>query len=127
VTVKAGVPVTIDAGKTVNDVHDIAIGPDAYMGDLARNLFQPGPSGLSLDARGIFPSQSPAQPLTFDGTQNGGFFSTGALDTDAKSPLPSKVTVTFTKPGTYHYVCLFHSDGVYRPGAENMQGTITVQ
>ena len=119
-TVAAGTPITVDAGSNVDDVHDIAIGPDAYMKNAASNLFQPGPAGVTLGAEGIYPSQPGA--LTFDGTQNGGFVSTGAFDTDPKSPLPSKTTITFTKPGTYHYVCLFHSDGV-----QGMSGTITVQ
>jgi plastocyanin len=121
-TVKAGTPVTVDAGTNVNDVHDIVIGPDAYMGEAAKNLFQPGETGVGLLASALYPSQPPSQPLTFDGTQNGGFLSTGAFDTDPATPLPSKSTVTFTKPGTYHYVCLFHSDGVH-----GMEGMITVQ
>ena len=30
-TVAAGTPITVDAGSNVNDVHDLAIGPDAFM------------------------------------------------------------------------------------------------
>jgi plastocyanin len=74
----------------------------------------------------VYPSQPGTSGLTFDGTQNGGFLSTGAFGAKG-SVLPTKTTITFTKPGTYSYVCLFHSNGVYAPGAENMQGTITVQ
>ena len=125
VTVPANTPVTIDAGTTSNDTHDLVIGPDAYMADTANNLFQGGPGGVDLIASAIYPSQ-PGGSLTFDGSQNGGFLSTGAF-AGKGGPLPNKTTITFTKPGTYKYVCLFHSNGVYAPGAENMQGTITVK
>lgn len=121
-TVAAGTPVTVDAGSKVNDIHDLAIGPEPYMLAIGQTVFSPGPSGVGLLGSALFPSQPPAAPLTFDGTQNGGFVSTGAFDTDSSTPLPSKTTITFTAPGTYHYVCLFHSDGVH-----GMSGTITVQ
>jgi len=58
----------------------------------------------------------------FDGSQNGGYFNSGAIDTDKATPLPPSTTVTFSKPGTYKYICLFHSDGEH-----GMEGTITVQ
>jgi plastocyanin len=121
-TVAAGTPVTIDAGSRVDDIHDLAIGPQAYMQSIGQTVFSPGPNGVGLLASAVFPSQPSTAPLTFDGTQNGGFISTGAFDSDSSTPLPSKTTITFTKPGTYHYVCLFHSDGV-----NGMSGTITVQ
>jgi plastocyanin len=125
-TVPANTPITIDAGSSVNDTHNLVIGPAGYMADAAKNVFQPGPAGFDLLASAVYPSQPGTSGLTFDGTQNGGFLSTGAFGAKG-SVLPTKTTITFTKPGTYSYVCLFHSNGVYAPGAENMQGTITVQ
>jgi len=124
-TVKAGAPVTVDTGSVVADVHDLVIGPEDFMkaNSAEQGLFQPGPSGVGLAAAAVYPSQGPfGTAVTFDGTQNGGFVNTGALDTDPATPLPSKTTITFTKPGTYRYVCLFHSDGV-----NGMAGTITVE
>lgn len=123
-TVKAGEPVTITAGKTVDDVHNLAIGPVSYLKTHSGegDLFQPAPgfSSVGLAPEVIYPSQPGS--AVFDGTQNGGYFNSGAIDTDKASPLPSSTTVTFTKPGTYKYICLFHSDGEH-----GMQGTITVQ
>jgi plastocyanin len=123
-TVKVGQPVTISSGKTINFIHDFAIGPDQYMKDTASGFFQPGPTGVTLGAPVIYPSQpAGAGALTFDGTQNGGYVNTGLLDTDPSTPtVPNKATITFTKPGAYKYVCLIHSDGI-----QGMSGTITVQ
>ena len=121
-TVKVGQPVTIDAGKRMNDVHNLAIGPEAYMKQLTGTLFgeQPGAAGLPLNPAGVYPSQ-PTAPLTYGGGAQE-FVNTGFLDTDAKTPLASKTSITFTKAGTYTYVCNIHSDGV-----QGMTGTIEVQ
>jgi plastocyanin len=122
-TVKSGTTVTIDTGNKVSDVHDLAIGPDAFMSGLSQGLITgPGAGGLGINPAVVYPSQPPAAPAVFGGTENGGFVNTGLLDTDVKSPLPSSARITFTTPGTYKYICLIHSDGI-----QGMGGTITVQ
>jgi plastocyanin len=128
-TVPVNTPVTIDGGDRLNDIHNLAIGPAPYLkslsGDEEGKLFQPTETGLNLAAEVIYSSQPPTAPFAFSGTENGGFFNSGTLDTDAATPLPSKTTVTFTAPGQYTYYCLFHGDGV-NPD-QSMSGTITVQ
>ena len=122
-TVKSGTTVTIDTGTRVTDVHDLAIGPDAFMTTLNQALITgPGAGGLGINPAIAYPSQPPTAPAVFGGTENGGFVNTGLLDTDPTSPLPGSARITFTTPGTYKYVCLVHSDGI-----NGMAGTITVQ
>jgi plastocyanin len=58
--------------------------------------------------------------VSFDGSNHGnGYFNTGVLDADDKSPFPSKDQVTFTKAGTYTYYCAVHGN--------DMSGEIVVQ
>jgi plastocyanin len=121
-TVKAGTTVTIGAGKRATDIHDLAIGPEAFMRQTSQGLIRgPGAGGLAISPTVLYPSQPPTAPAIFGGTENGGFVNTGLLDTDDASPLPGTAQITFTTPGTYSYICLIHSDGV-----NGMGGTITV-
>jgi plastocyanin len=94
-----------------------------YAEKLARSLGAPlpgtgqgGPPVLGFPGAIVYPSQ-PGE-LTYDGTQNGGFVSTGILDGDAKSPIPQSRKITFTAPGTFSYICLIHPE---------MKATLTVQ
>lgn len=117
--VKAGQPIALETGKQVNDLHNLAIGPIEWMKNVSPFDVKP-PTDFFLSATVAYPSQSPLSgPLTFDGTQNGGFVNSGALDSSAATALPSKSTLTITKPGSYTYYCLFH--------APDMTGTITVE
>jgi plastocyanin len=118
-SVKVGQPVTITTGKRVDDTHNLSIGPDAYQRELSKTLFQPGDAGVTLNPVGVYPS-APSVPLSFDGGPQS-FVNTGFLDTDKASPLQPTSAITFTTPGTYHFVCNIHSDGV-----RGMAATITV-
>jgi plastocyanin len=40
------------------------------------------------------------------------------LDSIAASPLPRSTAITFTRPGTYEYICIIHG--------KDMKGTVTV-
>jgi plastocyanin len=61
-----------------------------------------------LDPRIFYPS-SPTSPIRLDPTAHGnGFANTGHLDRDPGTSLPPSSTITFTKPGVYHYVCVIH-------------------
>jgi plastocyanin len=45
----------------------------------------------------------------YDGTGHGnGFLNTGVLDREAATPSPPSAQVTFSKAGTYDYICLIH-------------------
>jgi len=114
-TVKAGVPITFTMSKTSTEIHNVALGPEPYIAELAKNFF--GPAGI--DPTTLYPSEAPGTPAVFDGTNHGnGYINTGIIDVDGATPMPEKATITFTKPGTYDYYCIVH-------GAE-MKGKITV-
>jgi hypothetical protein len=91
----------------------VAVGPEAYV--LGQTL--EGPGG-SLNPFVVYPSDPVLPPLT-PTTHGNGYLATGLLDTDSKSPLPNKQTITFTTPGTYVYYCNIHQP--------DMKGTIVVQ
>jgi plastocyanin len=64
-----------------------------------------------------FPSDPPPT-LVADGSNHGnGFVNTGVIDGDAASPQATSSQVTFSKAGTYNYICLIHPD---------MKGSIVV-
>ena len=112
-TVKAGTPVTFQMSRNSTEIHNVALGPEAYIAELAKNFL--GPNGL--DPLTLYSSDAAA--LAYDGANHGnGYINTGVLDTDAATPLPARNAITFTKPGTYTYYCVVH-------GGE-MKGTITV-
>jgi plastocyanin len=114
-TVKAGVPVTFRMSKTSTEIHNVALGPEAYIAELAQKFF--GPAGI--DPTTLYPSEPPGTALVHDGASHGnGYVNTGIIDVDAATPMPSSSTITFTKPGTYDYYCIVH-------GAE-MKGKVTV-
>jgi plastocyanin len=114
-TVKVGEPVTFEMSKGSTEIHNVALGPEDYIGGLAQRFF--GPQGL--DAMTVYPSDAPGTPLVYDGTNHGnGYLNTGILDAEGPTPQPDKASITFTKAGTYTYYCVVH-------GAE-MKGTIKV-
>jgi plastocyanin len=70
-----------------------------------------------FDPRAVYPS-SPGTPIPLGPTSHGnGFASTGGLDRDPATPLAPNSSITFTKPGVYHFRCLIHPF---------MQGTVVV-
>lgn len=115
VHVKAGEPIT----WTFNGAHTVSFNAP----EDARTILAKGddggfhlsekalsPSGFTPPG-GPPPSDGPPPPLdggSWDGT---GFFSTGIM-------FGGDFILTFTKPGTYEYVCLIHP---------NMEGTVTVE
>jgi len=72
-----------------------------------------------------FVSSASAGPATTAGPaaltpllHGNGFWSSGAMDAQSKSPLPQSNSVTFASAGTYEFYCLIHTF---------MHGTITAQ
>jgi plastocyanin len=112
-TVKAGVPVTFTMPKSSTEIHNVAFGPDDYLEGLAKAFEQ------SFDPTTIYPSEPFGTPLVADGTNHGnGFVNTGVMDTEDASPFPASQQITFTKPGTYKFICTVHGPV--------MSGTLTV-
>jgi len=112
-SVPAGTTVRFAMPTKSTDVHTATIGPmgadqasfgASYVGKIAGSLEQP-----SIDPRALYPSDVPGSAVTLSPTLHGnGFWSSGALDGFARSPLPAASLVTFSTPGTYPYVCLIH-------------------
>ncbi len=111
---------TIHVGNTVQWIgafHTVSFGPKSMLNNLKKNLIvavpqKGGPPLLELNPKISWPSGG----STYDGT---GFVNSGvlALNTPPGSKAPPSFKLTFTKAGTYQYVCLVH------PG---MEGTVTV-
>jgi len=113
VKVPVGGTVTFQV-KSLPEIHTFAFGPAASLQQLASAFINPvpnaaGPPTLALNGQVVFPSDPPPALPPYDGTAHGnGFFSTGILDGDPASPQPSSAKITFTKAGTYSFICLIH-------------------
>lgn len=102
---------TIHVGDTVQWVggfHTISFGPTALLKQLEQSFITPmpqqnGPPLLVLNPRVAFASGG----TTYDGT---GFVNSGILPLNMPqgSTAPPSFSLTFTKVGTYPYVCLLH-------------------
>jgi plastocyanin len=104
---------TFTFAKDPKTLQDVAKGFIAPLPGTGTN----GPPTLGLSSQAVYPSDIPLP--AYDGSSHGdGFLNTGVLDTDPKSPPPSKATVTFSSPGTYQFICLIHPD---------MHGTVVAQ
>jgi plastocyanin len=126
-TVAVGSTVEFRMSAQTNEIHTVTFGSDAvlakggYAEKVSQGLLAPlpgtgqnGPPVLGFPGTVVFPSDP--GPLVFNGTQHGGFVSTGLLGREA--PLRPAAKVTFTAPGTYNFVCLVHPE---------MKGQIVVQ
>ena len=114
-TVPVGTTVEFRMSRVTSELHTVTFGSDVvlakggYAEKLAQALFSPlpgtgqsGPPVLGIPGAAVFPSEP--GPLTFDGTQHGGFLNLGLLR--GYTGLPRAATVTFTTPGAYNYECL---------------------
>ena len=128
-TVPAGTTVDFRMTPKTEEIHTVTFGSDAVLAKggfgekLSAALLSPlpgtgqnGPPVLGIPAAAAFPSDP--GPLSFDGTQHGGFVNVGLVGGDLTKPLPESAQVTFTTPGTYNFVCLVHPE---------MKGQIVVQ
>jgi plastocyanin len=104
--VKAGTTVTFTMARGSREAHTASFGPSRLLNDLANALGGPGPA----PQQALYPSDNPALgPIQLGPALHGnGFASTGPLDQDPTTPNPASSRITFTKPGTYHFICLIH-------------------
>jgi plastocyanin len=114
-TVKVGDTVTFEMSKDSIELHNVHFGPKDYLDAFAQSFI-----GEVFQPFVVYRSDAPGTAVSYDGTNHGnGYFNTGVLDADEKSPFPSKDSVTFTKAGTYAYYCAVHGN--------DMAGEIVVQ
>jgi plastocyanin len=119
---------TVPAGTTVtwvesspSEVHNIAFGDESYILRLIEplDLFPVVPGAPNqVNPFTVFGSEPP-RPYEHTGSNHGnGFLATPNLDKNPNSPPPESFSVKFTKPGTYHYICMIHG--------KDMSGDIVV-
>ena len=118
--VKAGTTVTF-VNHAPSEVHNVAFGPRKYLEAFSKktDLFPGGP-GSTNQVTPVFPyGTEPKGGYTYDGANHGnGFLVTPLTAGSPLVPLPRAGKVTFTKAGTYKYICFLH-------GAD-MAGTVIV-
>ena len=110
---------TVPAGTTVTwiensptEVHNVSFGDEAYITQLTDTLDQfPAAPGApnQVNPFTVFGSEPPGAPYVYTGSNHGnGFLATPTIDKDPNSPPGESFSVTFSKPGTYHYICMIH-------------------
>lgn len=116
--VKVGTIVTFSISRLSRDVHTATFGdtsPNGFVTKLGRTAF----AGATVDPRAAYPSDPPDGPIQLSpDTHGNGFANTGLLDRDPGTPSPASARIKFTRPGTYHYICVIHP---------TMRGTIIVK
>jgi plastocyanin len=119
--VPVGTTVTFAMSAKTTEVHTISFGPADYLTGIANGFIGPDPAnpqGLPVvSAIAAYPSDVPTLPA-YDGTSHGnGYLNGGIIDRDAATPSGGETRITFSKAGTYNYICLIHPD---------MKGSIVV-
>ena len=124
---------TVKAGQTVqwraphpHDFHTVTFGPPEYLQPIGQSFIAPdttapqgGPPTLLANPLVVYPSDPPTATPTYDGSNHGnGFLNSGIFEGDPDFPLPDTSRITFSKPGTYNYLCLVHGP--------DMSGKVTV-
>jgi plastocyanin len=116
---KVGTPVTLEMTAGTTEDHTFTFAKDVKAaGKAADATFigplpgtgTAGPPTLAFDPKWAYPSDAPGAPVAIDGANHGdGLVNSGVLDGSPKTPFPQKLTVSFTKPGTYTYFCAIHT------------------
>jgi plastocyanin len=110
--VAVGTTVTFEMSPDSREVHTVTFGPESYLQTLVKGFL----ADPQLTQQILYPSDVPTVSLSPTSHGNG-FANIGALDTESGTAPPASGTVTFTAPGTYHYICVIHPF---------MQGTVIV-
>jgi plastocyanin len=115
-SVPVGTTVTFAMSPTTTEAHTITFGPADYLKSQADAFIgaTSTPGGLPVvSSQAAYPSDPPPGAPA-DGTNHGnGFVNLGIIDGDPATPVqlaPSSAKVTFSKAGTYSYICLIHPD-----------------
>jgi len=112
-SVPVGTTVTLSMPAKTSEIHTFSFGPPDYLKGIADAFVMPDPANPTgpptvFNPLIAFPSDVPTLPA-HNGTNHGnGFLNTGVLDRDAATPSPPSTQVTFSKAGTYDYICLIH-------------------
>jgi plastocyanin len=115
--VKAGETVRFEMSKDSTEIHNVVFGPEPFLAETAAKFISPGAQGIAYDPLSVYASDPGA--LAYDGANHGnGFLNTGLLDTDPRTSFPAAKSVTFTKAGTYGFICTVHGP--------SMKGSIEV-
>ena len=113
-SVPVGTTVTFAMSPKTTEAHTISFGPADYLKGVADTFIGPDPNNAQglpvVNPIAAFPSDVPTLPA-YDGTNHGnGFLSGGIIDRDAVTPGGGTTQITFSKAGTYSYICLIHPD-----------------
>jgi plastocyanin len=121
-TLKVPVGTTVTfVNKSPQEPHSATWGPKKWLQQFSEktDLFPMGPGKPNQAAPVIPYGSEPKGRYSYDGKTHGnGFFSTPVVADDPTIPLPQSWKVTFTKPGTFKYICWIHGP--------DMSGTIVV-
>jgi plastocyanin len=129
-TVKVGTTVTF-VNRSPAELHDVAFGPPGYLRTLLRttDLIPRSPTSARNQVSPFLRyGTDPPGRLVHDGRNHGNGTLIGPLTDDRAGTcpgcapgisLPGQTRITFTRPGTYRYVCLLH--------APQMHGVIVVR
>jgi len=109
-TVKAGTTVKF-VNHSPTEPHNVAFGPKAYLLAFSKKTdFLPAGPKSPNQVTPVFPyGTDPKGAWTYDGKNHGnGFFQTPLTTSAPGVPLAHSFSVTFSTPGTYHYICFLH-------------------
>ena len=116
--VRAGESLRFELSADTTEIHNVVFGPDEFLARTAAAFVSPGAQGIAYDPVSVYASD-PGE-LTHDGANHGnGFLATGLLDADPRTSPPSSRSVTFTRPGSYRFICTVHGP--------SMAGTVEVE
>jgi plastocyanin len=121
-TLKVPVGTTVNfVNKSPMEPHSATFGPKKWIQQFSQktDIFPTGPGKPNQAAPVIPYGSEPKGSYSYDGKTHGnGFFSTPVTSDTKSIPLPQSWKVTFTKPGTFKYICWIHGP--------DMSGTIVV-
>jgi plastocyanin len=118
-TTKVGTPVSLEMTPGTTEDHTFTFAKDVkatgkaaeatFIGPLAGTPAG-GPPTIAFDPKWAYPSDPPGAPVVIDGANHGdGLVNTGVMDGSSATPFPQKVTVSFSQPGTYTFLCAIHT------------------
>ena len=102
--VAAGTTVRFEMSKDSTEIHNVVFGSEALLAETAAKFISPGAQGIAYDPVSVYASAPGA--LSHAGGED--LLNTGLLDADARTSFPSAASVTFTKPGSYPFICTVH-------------------